>query len=116
MRSAGRGSEEIGRAHELQSHSDLVCRLLLEKKNRFRDAETFTSWYKLAAPHAKWLTEAVYGIPELYSSEISQARLIANPGCYATSVILALRPLTQAGLLAADSGVVCDCQSGASGA
>ena len=83
---------------------------------RFRDAETFTSWYKLAAPHAKWLTEAVYGIPELYSSEISQARLIANPGCYATSVILALRPLTQAGLLAADSGVVCDCKSGASGA
>jgi len=83
---------------------------------RFRDAETFTSWYKLPTPHAKWLTEAVYGIPELYSSEISQARLIANPGCYATSVILPLRPLTQAGLLAADSGVVCDCKSGASGA
>src|SRR5213596_3488562 len=67
---------------------------------RFREAETFTSWYKLPAPHAEWLTEAVYGIPELYSSEISQARLVANPGCYATSVILALRPLTQAGLLA----------------
>src|SRR5437660_4507234 len=83
---------------------------------RFRDAETFTSWYKLPTPHAKWLTEAVYGIPELYSSEISQARLVANPGCYATSVILPLRPLTQAGLLAADSGVVCDCKSGASGA
>ena len=83
---------------------------------RFRDAETFTSWYKLPTPHAKWLTEAVYAIPELYSSEISQARLVANPGCYATSVILALRPLTQAGLLAADSGVVCDCKSGASGA
>jgi N-acetyl-gamma-glutamyl-phosphate reductase len=83
---------------------------------RFRDAETFTSWYSLPTPHAKWLTEAVYGIPELYSSEISQARLIANPGCYATSVILALRPLTQAGLLAPGSGVVCDCKSGASGA
>src|SRR5437762_772091 len=83
---------------------------------RFHDAETFTSWYKLPTPHAKWLTEAVYGIPELYSSEISQARLVANPGCYATSVILPLRPLTQAGLLAADSGVVCDCKSGASGA
>src|SRR6267154_972951 len=83
---------------------------------RFREAETFASWYKLATPHAKWLTEAVYGIPELYSSEISQARLVANPGCYATSVILALRPLTQAGLLAPGSGVVCDCKSGASGA
>src|SRR6266404_1428006 len=83
---------------------------------RFREAETFTSWYNLAAPHAEWLTEAVYGIPELYSSEIAKARLVANPGCYATSVILALRPLTQAGLLAPGAGVVCDCKSGASGA
>jgi N-acetyl-gamma-glutamyl-phosphate reductase len=83
---------------------------------RFRDAETFTSWYKLPAPHSESLSEAVYGIPELYSGEIAKARLVANPGCYATSVILALRPLTQAGLLASDAGVVCDCKSGASGA
>jgi len=83
---------------------------------RFREAETFTAWYKLPAPHAEWLAEAVYGIPELYSSEIANARLVANPGCYATSVILALRPLTQAGLLAPGAGVVCDCKSGASGA
>ncbi len=83
---------------------------------RFREAETFTSWYKLPAPHAEWLAEAVYGIPELYSNEIAKARLVANPGCYATSVILGLRPLTQAGLLAAGSSVVCDCKSGASGA
>jgi len=83
---------------------------------RFREAETFTAWYKLPAPHAEWLSEAVYGIPELYSSEIAKARLVANPGCYATSVILALRPLTQASLLAPGSSVVCDCKSGASGA
>jgi len=83
---------------------------------RFREAETFTAWYKLPAPPAEWLSEAVYGIPELYSSEIAKARLVANPGCYATSVILALRPLTQASLLAPGSSVVCDCKSGASGA
>lgn len=83
---------------------------------RFHQAETFTSWYKLPAPHAQWLGEAVYGIPELYSSDIADARLVANPGCYATSVILALRPLTQAGLLAPGAAVVCDCKSGASGA
>jgi N-acetyl-gamma-glutamyl-phosphate reductase len=83
---------------------------------RFREAETFTTWYKLPAPHAEWLSEAVYGIPELYSSEIVGARLVANPGCYATSVILALRPLTEAGWIATDSSVVCDCKSGASGA
>jgi len=83
---------------------------------RFREAQTFTSWYKQPAPPAQWLSEAVYGIPELYASEIANARLVANPGCYATSVILALRPLTQANLLAPGAGVVCDCKSGASGA
>jgi N-acetyl-gamma-glutamyl-phosphate reductase len=83
---------------------------------RFRSAETFTSWYKLPAPPADWLTESVYGLPELYSKEIAAARLVANPGCYATSVILALRPLTDANLLRAGSTVVCDCKSGASGA
>src|ERR1700740_1408 len=62
---------------------------------RFRAAETFTSWYKLPAPGAAWLAEAVYGIPELYANHIAKARLVANPGCYATSGILALRPLTQ---------------------
>ncbi|HTT33559.1 MAG TPA: N-acetyl-gamma-glutamyl-phosphate reductase [Methylomirabilota bacterium] len=83
---------------------------------RFRDAATFSSWYKLPAPHANWLGEAAYGIPELYSKEIAAAQLVANPGCYATSVILALRPLTDAGWIAANSSVVCDCKSGASGA
>ena len=83
---------------------------------RSRSAQTFTSWYKLPAPHANWLSEAVYGLPELYAAEIAQARLLANPGCYATSVILALRPLTDAGLIAVATSVVCDCKSGASGA
>jgi N-acetyl-gamma-glutamyl-phosphate reductase len=83
---------------------------------RFHSAETFTSWYKLAAPHAKWLSEAVYGLPELYAEEIAKARIIANPGCYATSVILAVRPLVEANWIATDSDVICDCKSGASGA
>jgi N-acetyl-gamma-glutamyl-phosphate reductase len=83
---------------------------------RFRSAETFTSWYKLSPPPEKWLAEAVYGVPEFYADKIKDARIVANPGCYATSVILALRPLTDAGWIAADSGVVCDCKSGASGA
>ena len=83
---------------------------------RFRDAETFSSWYKLPVPHAAYLPAAVYGLPELYSPEIAGARLVANPGCYATSVILALRPLAEANLIAANQNVVCDCKSGASGA
>lgn len=83
---------------------------------RFHSADTFASWYKLPTPHASWLSEAVYGLPELYAAEIASSRLVANPGCYATSVILALRPLDEAGLIARGSSVVCDCKSGASGA
>jgi N-acetyl-gamma-glutamyl-phosphate reductase len=83
---------------------------------RFASADTYSSWYKLPTPHASRLGEAVYGLPELYAARIKTASLIANPGCYATSVILALRPLQDAGLLAAGHTVVCDCKSGASGA
>jgi len=83
---------------------------------RFRDAAVFQSWYKLPAPHAAWLASAVYGLPEFYSAELVNAQLVANPGCYATSVILAVRPLAQAGLLESNSSVVADCKSGATGA
>lgn len=83
---------------------------------RFPSADTFTSWYKLPAPHAARLSEAVYGLPELYATRIGAAKLIANPGCYATSVVLALRPIAQAGLIASAQSVICDCKSGATGA
>ena len=83
---------------------------------RFASADTYSAWYKLPTPHASRLGEAVYGLPELYADRIKTGKLIANPGCYATTVILALRPLQQAGLLAAGHTVVCDCKSGASGA
>jgi N-acetyl-gamma-glutamyl-phosphate reductase len=83
---------------------------------RFASADTYSSWYKLPTPHAARLNEAAYGLPELYAERIRGAKLIANPGCYATSVILALRPLQDAGLLAEGHTVICDCKSGASGA
>ncbi len=60
--------------------------------------------------------EAVYGCPELHGAEIAKARLVANPGCYATSIILALAPLIQAGLVDLDHGIICDAKSGVSGA
>lgn len=60
--------------------------------------------------------EAVYGCPELHREAIRTARLVANPGCYATSVILALAPLLRAGLVDVDRGIVCDAKSGVSGA
>jgi N-acetyl-gamma-glutamyl-phosphate reductase len=60
--------------------------------------------------------EAVYGMPELFRKQIATARLIANPGCYATSVILPLKPLAAAGLLDLERGIVADSKSGVSGA
>lgn len=83
---------------------------------RFSSADTFSSWYKLPAPHASRLADAVYGLPELYAEKIRNAKLVANPGCYATSVILALRPLSQAGFVSSTQNVICDCKSGATGA
>jgi N-acetyl-gamma-glutamyl-phosphate reductase len=60
--------------------------------------------------------QAVYGMPELHRKEIATARLVANPGCYATSVILPLRPLVAAGLVDLEHGIVADAKSGVSGA
>jgi N-acetyl-gamma-glutamyl-phosphate reductase len=60
--------------------------------------------------------QAVYGMPELHRNKIVKARLIANPGCYATSVILPLKPLVAAGLVDLESGIVADSKSGVSGA
>jgi N-acetyl-gamma-glutamyl-phosphate reductase len=60
--------------------------------------------------------KAVYGIPELHRGQLKQASLVANPGCYATSIILALAPLLRSGLLDLSYGVICDSKSGVSGA
>ncbi len=61
-------------------------------------------------------SEAVYGSPELHAPAIATARLVANPGCYATSIILALAPLLRANLVDLDHGIICDAKSGVSGA
>lgn len=60
--------------------------------------------------------EAVYGMPELHREKIRGASLIANPGCYATSVILAVKPLLAAGLVDIEHGIIADSKSGVSGA
>ncbi len=60
--------------------------------------------------------QAVYGMPELHRAKIAGAKLVANPGCYATSVILAVKPLVEAGIVDLDHGIVADAKSGVSGA
>jgi N-acetyl-gamma-glutamyl-phosphate reductase len=122
IKQSGAGTAFLATPHEVSA--ELAPQLLEAKIRvvdlsgafRFRSAETFQSWYKLPAPHAACLSEAIYGLPELYADEIAQASLVANPGCYATSVILALRPLSEANWIADGSQVICDCKSGATGA
>ena len=65
---------------------------------------------------AELLRQAVYGLPELNRGELPGASLVANPGCYATSVILGVAPLLQAGVVDCDFGVISDSKSGVSGA
>jgi N-acetyl-gamma-glutamyl-phosphate reductase len=60
--------------------------------------------------------KAVYGLPELNGDRIADAELVANPGCYATSVILALAPLLKAGVVDRNRGIISDSKSGVSGA
>lgn len=82
---------------------------------RLKDADVFNQWYTAhSAPHL--LNEAVYGLPEIYAPAIRPARLVANPGCYPTSIILGLAPLLKSGLLNKDAPIIADSTSGVSGA
>ncbi len=65
---------------------------------------------------AELTKKAIYGLPELNSDRIPDATLVANPGCYATSVILALAPLLKAGIVDRERGIISDSKSGVSGA
>ena len=69
-----------------------------------------------AAVAARLTDSAVYGLPELNAERIVSAELVANPGCYATSVILALAPLLKADLVDRNRGIISDSKSGVSGA
>jgi N-acetyl-gamma-glutamyl-phosphate reductase len=74
----------------------------------FHDADSATA--------AELTEKAVYGLPELNADRIASAALVANPGCYATSVILALAPLLGAGIVDRQRGIISDSKSGVSGA
>jgi N-acetyl-gamma-glutamyl-phosphate reductase len=123
---AGSGAQVVFLSTPHEASLELVPALLaanpalrivdLSGAYRFSDAETLAHWYKLAAPDSATLSEAVYGLPELYADKLPAARLVANPGCYPTSVILGLRPVVEAGWINTTRGIVCDCKSGVSGA
>lgn len=81
---------------------------------RIRDLGIFESTYKFKHPSPELIENAVYGLPEVYREEIKKAQLVANPGCYPTSVILPLFPLLKNGVVRPDS-VIADSKSGFTG-
>ena len=91
------------------------CRVVdLSADFRIRSRAVYEEWY---VPHTapELLSDAVYGLPERYRRQIATARLVANPGCYPTSIILAAAPLLAAGVIEPDT-LIADSKSGTSGA
>lgn len=93
----------------------LGCKVVdLSADFRLHDAAVYEQWYQAhSAPDL--LAQAVYGLPELHREAIIKTTLVANPGCYPTSIILALAPLLKAGLIDPET-VIADSKSGTSGA
>lgn len=81
---------------------------------RLRDQTVYEQWY---GPHTcpELLSQAVYGLPEFYRDQVRGAKLVANPGCYVTSVLMSMVPLLKAGLVNPQS-LIADSASGVSGA
>jgi N-acetyl-gamma-glutamyl-phosphate reductase len=82
---------------------------------RLNDLETYEHWYQVKHPVPNLVGQTVYGLPELFRDEIRSAKLVANPGCYPTTAILALTPLIKADLIKPE-GIIVDSKSGVSGA
>lgn len=80
---------------------------------RLRDVQSYERWYGLPHPAAELLPQYIYGLSEWYSARITEARYIANPGCFATAILLGLLPLAAAGLIAGQ--VIVDAKTGSSG-
>lgn len=82
---------------------------------RLHDPDVYEKWYAIPHGAKEALQQAVYGLPEFYADKISQSRLIANPGCYPTSVLLALKAPLEHDLIETDN-ILIDSKSGATGA
>lgn len=92
------------------------CRVIdLSADYRLDDAQSYEEWYGQKHPDPERVGKVVYGLPELFADDIPDAQLVANPGCYPTSAILALAPFLKQRLVEA-SDLIVDSKSGVSGA
>jgi N-acetyl-gamma-glutamyl-phosphate reductase len=94
----------------------LGCQVIdLSADFRVRSAAVYKDFYAHDHPAPDLLAQAVYGLPEVYRTQIQKASLIASPGCYPTSILLPTVPLLKAGLVQ-PTGIIADSLSGVSGA
>ena len=92
------------------------CKVIdLSADYRLKNADTYSEWYSLTHTHPEFLSQVIYGLPELHREKIKSAQGVANPGCYPTSVILAIVPLLKTDWVDLES-IVSDSKSGVSGA
>ncbi|MEW6490970.1 MAG: N-acetyl-gamma-glutamyl-phosphate reductase [Cyanobacteriota bacterium] len=92
------------------------CKVLdLSADYRFKNLETYKSWYGGDRHDQETAAQAVYGLPELYRDRIADAQLVGCPGCYVTTSLLALAPLLKQGLIIPETAII-DAKSGTSGA
>jgi N-acetyl-gamma-glutamyl-phosphate reductase len=82
---------------------------------RLKDLGEYEKWYGLAHQSPEYVEQAVYGLPEIYRNELKQAKLVANPGCYPTGIILGCLPLLAKQLIE-QQNIIADAKSGLSGA
>lgn len=102
---------------------EIVFKLLQNNKKvidlsadfRLKEASLYEEWYKTRHLFPEILKEAVYGLPEIYKDKIKSARVVANPGCYPTSIILPLYPFLKEDLIDPET-IIADSKSGVSGA
>jgi N-acetyl-gamma-glutamyl-phosphate/LysW-gamma-L-alpha-aminoadipyl-6-phosphate reductase len=102
-------------AREIERFAALAPRLIdCSADFRLRDGESYRRWYGREHPAPQWLDRFVYGLPELFRSELREARYISGVGCNATAVQLALLPLERAGLLPRGAPLVAEVKVGSS--
>jgi N-acetyl-gamma-glutamyl-phosphate reductase len=103
-------------AHQCMELLDAGCKVIdLSADYRLGTPQLYQQWYGETHPDPSRLGSTPYGLPELFGSQLQNATLVANPGCYPTSAILPLAPLLKESIIEA-TGIVVDSKSGVSGA
>ena len=92
------------------------CRIIdLSADYRIKNVNTYEEWYNIKHNSKQYISEAVYGLTEIYRDKIKKAKIVANPGCYTTCSIMTLAPIVKTDIINKKS-IIIDAKSGVTGA